>query len=266
MKSFRQYLLESEWANWNEFSPNHIWSPKTGYPEWANVTREQSKNIRRAGIIRGSRNFDPRVEPYSKFADKDVPGEIRGYFGIKKSPITDDTEYNGEATSIHHIGPVWNKGSGFGASDPTETPNPTFLQIKSKRVEYGNTSKFKKGLSVVISRINHQGVADEEIHHMFIHDEDDKPADDDVSFSMSKIDPGDLIGGGRAGGHWVEEPPSTGPSVEHMGLSDSFAIHPRDAEDLLQKHLDFDLPHRDTPDGPEVTIPIGAFHGQPDYM
>ena len=260
MKSFRQYLLE------NEFSPNHIWSPKTGYPEWANVTREQSKNIRRAGIIRGSRNFDPRVEPYSKFADKDVPGEIRGYFGIKKSPITDDTEYNGEATSFHHIGPVWNKGSGFGASDPTETPNPTFLQIKSKRVEYGNTSKFKKGLSVVISRINHQGVADEEIHHMFIHDEDDKPADDDVSFSMKKIDPGDLIGGGRAGGHWGEEPPSTGSSVEHTPFPDTFAIRQEDAEKLLQKHLDFGLPHRDTPDDAEATIPIGAFHGQPDYM
>ena len=259
MKSFRQYLLE------NEFAANGRFSPFKGSKEWANVTPEQSENIRRAGMIRGRGNFDPRVEPYG-VQDKDVPGEIRGYFGIKKSPITDDTEYNGEATSIHHIGPVWNKGSGFGASDPTETANPTFLQIKSKRVEYGNTSKFKKGLSVVISRINHQGVADEEIHHMFIHDEDDKPADDDVSFSMSKIDPGDLIGGGRAGGHWVEEPPSTGPSVEHMGLSDSFAIHPRDAEDLLQNHLDFDLPHRDTPDGPEVTIPIGAFHGQPDYM
>jgi hypothetical protein len=260
MKSFRQYLLE------NEFGPNGIFSPKTGYPEWANVTRAQSKNIRRAGIIRGSRNFDPRVEPYSKFADKDVPGEIRGYFGIKKSPITDETEYNGEATTFHHIGPVWNKGSGFGASDPSETPNPTFLQIKSKRVEYGNTRNFRKGLSVVISRVNHKGVADEEIHHMFVRDEDDTPADDDVSFSMKKIDPGDLIGGGRAGGHWAEEPPITGPSVEHMGLSDTFAIHPEDAEDLLQKHLDFDLPHRDTPDGPEVTIPIGAFHGQPDYM
>ena len=266
MKSFRQYLLESEWANWNEFSPNHIWSPKTGYPEWANVTRAQSKNIRRAGIIRGSRNFDPRVEPYSKFADKDVPGEIRGYFGIKKSPITDDTEYNGEATTFHHIGPVWNKGSDFGVSDKTETPNPTFLQIKSKRVEYGNTSNFRKGLSVVISRINHQGVADEEIHHMFIHDEDDKPADDDVSFSMKKIDPGDLIGGGRAGGHWGEEPPSTGPSVEHTPFPDTFAIRQEDAEKLLQKHLDFDLPHRDTPDDAEATIPIGAFHGQPDYM
>lgn len=262
MKSFKQYLLE------NEFGPNGIFSPKTGYPEWANVTRAQSKNIRRAGIIRGSRNFDPRVEPYSKFADKDVPGEIRGYFGIKKSPITDDTDwqYNGEATSFHHIGPVWNKGSGFGASDPTETPNPTFLQMKSKRVEYGNTRNFRKGLSVVISRINHQGVADEEIHHMFVPDEDDKPADDDVSFSMKKIDPGDLIGGGRAGGHWGEEPPSTGPSVVHMGLSDTFAIHPEDAEELLQKHLDFDLPHRDTPVGAETTIPIGAFHGQPDYM
>jgi hypothetical protein len=259
MKSFRQYLLE------NEFAPNGIFSPKTGYPEWANVTRAQSQNIRRAGIIRGSRNFDPRVEPYSKFADKDVPGEIRGYFGIKKSPITDDTEYNGEATSFHHIGPVWNKGSGFGASDPTETPNPTFLQMKSKRVEYGNTSRFDKGLSVVISRINHQGVADEDIHHMFIPDEDDKPADGG-SFSMKKIDPGDLIGGGRAGGHWAEEPPTTGPSVVHMGLSDAFAIHPTDAEKLLQKHLDFDLPHRDTPDGAETTIPIGAFHGQPDYM
>ena len=260
MKSFRQYLLED-----HRYSTNGSLSPFKGYPEWANLTREQSKNIRRAGIIRGSRNFDPRVEPYSKFADKDVPGEIKGYFGIKKSPITDDTEYNGEATSFHHIGPVWNKGSGFGASDPTETPNPTFLQIKSKRVEYGNTSRFDKGLSVVISRINHQGVADEEIHHMFIPDEDDKPADD-RSFSMKKIDPGDLIGGGRAGGHWAEEPPITGPSLEHMGLSDTFAIHPEDAEDLLQKHLDFDLPHRDTPDGPEVTIPIGAFHGQPDYM
>lgn len=33
MKSFRQYLLE------NEFAPNGIFSPKTGYPEWANVTR-----------------------------------------------------------------------------------------------------------------------------------------------------------------------------------------------------------------------------------
>lgn len=259
MKSFRQYLLE------NEFSLNGRWSPKTGYPEWANITSKQSNNIRRAGIIRGSGNFDPRVEPYSKFADKDVPGEIKGYFGIKKSPITDDTEYNGEATTVHHIGPVWNKGSGFGASDPTETPNPTFLQIKSKRVEYGNTSNFRKGLSVVISRINHQGVADEEIHHMFVPDEDDKPADEG-SFSMKKIDPGDLIGGGRAGGHWVEEPPSTGPSVEHMGLSDAFAIHPKDAEDLLQHHLDFDLPYRDTPNDPETTIPIGAFHGQPDYM
>ena len=261
MKSFRQYLLEN-----HRYSTNGSLSPFKGYPEWANVTPEQSKNIRRAGMIRGSRNFDPRVEPYSKFADKDVPGEIRGYFGIKKSPITDDTEYNGEATTVHHIGPVWNKGSGFGASDPTETPNPTFLQIKSKRVEYGNTSRFDKGLSVVISRINHQGVADEEIHHMFVPDEDDKPADDDVSFSMKKIDPGDLIGGGRAGGHWAEEPPTTGPSVVHMGLSDAFAIHPRDAEDLLQKHLDFDLPHRDTPDDAETTIPIGAFHGQPDYM
>lgn len=260
MKSFRQYLLED-----HRYSTNGSLSPFKGYPEWANVTREQSKNIRRAGIIRGSRNFDPRVEPYSKFADKDVPGEIRGYFGIKKSPITDDTEYNGEATSFHHIGPVWNKGSGFGASDPTETPNPTFLQMKSKRVEYGNTSRFDKGLSVVISRINHQGVADEDIHHMFIPDEDDKPADD-RSFSMKKIDPGDLIGGGRAGGHWAEEPPTTGPSVVHMGLSDSFAIHPTDAEELLQKHLDFDLPHRDTPDDAETTIPIGAFHGQPDYM
>ena len=259
MKSFRQYLLE------NEFSPNHIWSPKTGYPEWANLTREQSKNIRRAGIIRGSRNFDPRVEPYSKFADKDVPGEIRGYFGIKKSPITDDTEYNGEATTFHHIGPVWNKGSDFGVSDKTETPNPTFLQIKSKRVEYGNTSRFDKGLSVVISRINHQGVADEDIHHMFIPDEDDKPADD-RSFSMKKIDPGDLIGGGRAGGHWGEEPPSTGPSVEHTPFPDTFAIRQEDAEKLLQKHLDFGLPHRDTPDDAETTIPIGAFHGQPDYM
>ena len=260
MKSFRQYLLED-----HRYSTNGSLSPFKGYPEWANLTREQSKNIRRAGIIRGSRNFDPRVEPYSKFADKDVPGEIRGYFGIKKSPITDDTEYNGEATSFHHIGPVWNKGSGFGASDPTETPNPTFLQMKSKRVEYGNTSRFDKGLSVVISRINHQGVADEDIHHMFIPDEDDKPADD-RSFSMKKIDPGDLIGGGRAGGHWAEEPPTTGPSVVHMGLSDSFAIHPTDAEELLQKHLDFDLPHRDTPDDAETTIPIGAFHGQPDYM
>ena len=259
MKSFRQYLLE------NEFSFNGIFSPKDGFPEWANITKKQRENLESRGIVRGRGNFDPRVEPYG-VQDNDVPGEIKGYFGIKKSPITDDTEYNGEATSIHHIGPVWNKGSGFGASDPTETANPTFLQIKSKRVEYGNTSKFKKGLSVVISRINHQGVADEEIHHMFIHDEDDKPADDDVSFSMSKIDPGDLIGGGRAGGHWGEEPPSTGPSVEHMGLSDAFAIHPEDAEDLLQKHLDFDLPHRDTPNGPEVTIPIGAFHGQPDYM
>ena len=259
MKSFRQYLLE------NKFSFNGIFSPKYGFPEWANITETQRKKLESQGIVRRRGNFDPRVEPYG-VQDKDVPGEIRGYFGIKKSPITDDTEYNGEATSFHHIGPVWNKGSGFGASDPTETPNPTFLQIKSKRVEYGNTSKFKKGLSVVISRINHQGVADEEIHHMFIHDEDDKPADDDVSFSMKKIDPGDLIGGGRAGGHWGEEPPSTGPSVEHMGLSDAFAIHPRDAEDLLQQHLDFDLPHRDTTDGPEVTIPIGAFHGQPDYM
>ena len=259
MKSFRQYLLE------NEFSFNGIFSPKYGYPEWANITKKQRENLESQGIVRGSANFDPRVEPYG-VQDKDVPGEIRGYFGIKKSPITDDTEYNGEATTFHHIGPVWNKGSDFGVSDKTETPNPTFLQIKSKRVEYGNTSNFRKGLSVVISRINHQGVADEEIHHMFIHDEDDKPADDDVSFSMKKIDPGDLIGGGRAGGHWVEDPPITGPSVEHMGLSDSFAIHPRDAEDLLQKHLDFDLPHRDTPDGPEVTIPIGAFHGQPDYM
>ena len=261
MKSFRQYLLED-----HRYSTNGSLSPFKGYPEWANVTRAQSKNIRRAGIIRGSRNFDPRVEPYSKFADKDVPGEIRGYFGIKKSPITDDTEYNGEATSFHHIGPVWNKGSGFGASDPTETPNPTFLQIKSKRVEYGNTSNFRKGLSVVISRINHQGVADEEIHHMFIHDEDDKPADDDVSFSMKKIDPGDLIGGGRAGGHWVEDPPITGSSVEHTPFPDTFAIRQEDAEKLLQKHLDFDLPHRDTPDDAETTIPIGAFHGQPDYM
>ena len=259
MKSFRQYLLE------NKFSFNGIFSPKDGFPEWANITEKQRENLESRGIIRRRGNFDPRVEPYG-VQDNDVPGEIRGYFGIKKSPITDETEYNGEATSIHHIGPVWNKGSGFGASDPTETANPTFLQMKSKRVEYGNTSNFKKGLSVVISRVNHKGVADEEIHHMFVHDEDDKAADDDVSFSMKKIDPGDLIGGGRAGGHWAEDPPSTGPSVEHMGLSDSFAIHPRDAEDLLQKHLDFDLPHRDTPDGPEVTIPIGAFHGQPDYM
>jgi hypothetical protein len=259
MKSFRQYLLE------NEFAPNGIFSPKHGYPEWANITKQQRKNLESRGILGGRVRTDLEIEPYG-VQDKDVPGEIRGYFGIKKSPITDDTEYNGEATSFHHIGPVWNKGSGFGASDPTETPNPTFLQIKSKRVEYGNTSNFRKGLSVVISRINHKGVADEEIHHMFVPDEDDKPADDDVSFSMKKIDPGDLIGGGRAGGHWAEEPPSTGPSVEHMGLSDAFAIHPKDAEDLLQKHLDFDLPHRDTPDSAETTIPIGAFHGQPDYM
>ncbi len=253
MKSFKQYLLE------NPFAPNGIYSPFKGFPEWANLNIKNTKAMRKLRV-----RTDPRFPPDSNFADEEdnVPQGIQGYFGIKKSPITDDTEHNGEATTFHHIGPVSNKGE-------DSTTNPTFLHIKSKRVENENISGFKLpvvGLSVVISRINHQGVADEEIHHMFIHDADYDEPDDDDNFSMKKIDPGDLINGGYGGAHWVEEPDNTGPSFVHKGLSDAFAIHPKDAENLLKQHLDFELPHRDTPGGPEVTIPIGAFHGQPDYM
>lgn len=83
------------------------------------------------------------------------------------------------------------------------------------------TDPGREGISFVISRVNHKQIADEEIHHVFLRDD---------------------------------------MNTEHMGLSDIFAIHPHDAENLLNAHMTTVLPHYPYPGANKQQTSVEEFH------
>ena len=202
MKCFKQFLLETQRPDAKHFFNMGVFNPN--------------------GRLSSSNSKIPQELPKTYF-DAGIGGsEIEGYFGIKStSSKADSWFYTGEATTFGHVGPVWNKGSQFNADGSGDASNHTFLQVKSERI---TDPKKNKGTSFVISRVNHKGEADEDIHHVFIGDNDQ--------------------------------------NRQHNGLSDVFAMKPDAADELIDAHLATELQHYRYPGADKENRSVEEFHSQ----
>jgi len=251
MKSFRQYLLENEFAANGRFSPFK-------------------------GAVDTFRNY--RAE---RGVDLDVGGSrVRGF-----------SEKTGEMVTVGHVGPVSIKGAadtgptflkvrsirlnhdervGPGRVNFSyEDRFPKRLTYDAKKLQ-NTSSKSKEGVSFVISLSDHKGKDGEEIHRVFVPDDADYNPLDLTDEEKQQIKDGtfDPVAGltkllGKtpeerqadtdkkiASNFAVERPGVAGPPMFHESLSAKFRIHPDDAKMLLHDHLRFEFPRDGTPENP----------------
>lgn len=245
MKSFRQYLLENEFAANGRFSP-----------------------------------FKGAVDTYSNdYAERGVD------LGVGGSATRGFSEKTGEMTTVGHVGPVSITGVadtgpvflkvrsirlnhdervGPGRVNFShEDRFPTRLPYDAEKLQ-NTRSNSKKGVSFVISLSDHKGKNGEEIHRVFVPDNATHNPHDLTDKEKKEVKDGtfDPVAGLTkllsktpeereadiekkiASDFAVERPgvEEAGPPMFHEPLSAKFKIHPDDAKMLLYDHLRFGFP------------------------
>ena len=251
MKSFRQYLLENEFAANGRFSP-----------------------------------FEGAVDTFRNYrAERGVD------LGVGGSAVRGFSEKTGELTTVGHVGPVSIGGGtdtgpvflkvrsirlnhdervGPGRVNFSyEDRFPTRLPYDAKKVQ-NTSSTSKQGVSFVISLSDHKGKDGEEIHRVFVPDDAsynplDLTDEEKQQMKDGTFDP--LVGLTKllsktpeereadvekkiASNYAVERPGVSGEPVFHTPLSAKFRIHPDDARMLVHDHLGFEFPRDRTPENP----------------
>jgi hypothetical protein len=250
MKSFRQYLLENEFAANGRFSPF-----KGGVDTFRNYRAERGVDL-----------------------------------GVGGSGVRGFSEKTGEMVTVGHVGPVSIKGADTGPAflkvrsirlnyDERVGPGrvnfsyedrfPKRLTYDAKKLQ-NTSSKSKEGVSFVISLSDHKGKDGEEIHRVFVPDDADYNPLDLTDEEKQQIKDGtfDPVAGltkllGKtpeerqadtdkkiASDFAVERPGVAGPPMFHEPLSARFRIHPDDVKMLLHDHLRFEFPRDRTPENP----------------
>lgn len=251
MKSFRQYLLENEFAANGRFSPF-----KGAVDTFRNYRAERGVDL----DVGGS-----RVRGFSEKTGEMVTVGHVGPVSIKGAADTGPTFLKVRSIRLNHDERVGPGRVNFSCEDRF----PKRLTYDAKKLQ-NTSSKSKEGVSFVISLSDHKGKDGEEIHRVFVPDDADYNPLDLTDEEKQQIKDGtfDPVAGltkllGKtpeerqadtdkkiASNFAVERPGVAGPPMFHESLSAKFRIHPDDAKMLLHDHLRFEFPRDRTPENP----------------
>jgi hypothetical protein len=265
MKSFRQYLLE------NEFAANGRFSPFKGAVDMG------SRSFRGEDLgVGGS-----AVRGFSEKTGEMVTVGHVGPVSIKGAADTGPAFLKVRSIRLNHDERVGPGRVNFSYDDRL----PKRLAYDAKKLQ-NTSSKSKEGVSFVISLSNHKGKDGEEIHRVFVPDDATYNPHDLTDEEKKEVKDGtfDPVAGLAkllyktpedreadvekkiASDFAVERPgvESAGPPMFHTPLSAKFKIHPDDAKMLLHDHLRFEFPRDRGTDNPRPgrtrNISIAAMH------
>ena len=250
MKSFRQYLLENEFAANGRFSPF-----KGGVDPESRSFRGEDLGVGGSGI-RGFSEKTGEMVTVGHVGPVSIKGADTGPAFLKVRSIR-----------LNHDERVGPGRVNFSYEDRL----PKRLTYDAKKLQ-NTSSKSKEGVSFVISLSDHKGKDGEEIHRVFVPDDATYNPHDLTDEEKQQIKDGtfDPVAGlakllGKtpeerqadadkkiASDFAVERPgvEQAGPPMFHTPLSAKFRIHPDDAKMLLYDHLSYTFPRDRTPENP----------------